>query len=68
MDVPAKSILSPAHALPPVTVIPLLKLSLSYWKSSVQEAFKSDHESSTDWSRPSPTRLNGAGKLPPDTL
>ena len=30
VDVPAKSILSPAQALPPVTVIPLLKLSLSY--------------------------------------
>ena len=26
---PARSILSPAHALPPVTVIPLSKLSLS---------------------------------------
>ena len=65
---PAKSILAPAQALLPVTVMPSAKPSLSNAKSSVPEAFISLHVKLTDSLCDSPVRLNGAGKLPPEFL
>ena len=58
---PAKSILSPAQALPPVVVIPFEKLSLSYTKSSVPDAFISFHESVASPSPASAVNPMGAG-------